>query len=446
MWSNVEEKITDGASGLAPKSQPPVVFVGASSRGTPNTPYVLGKAGSPSGIIGYGSCANAVRDCQKNMADVSILAVRSEGDIPGEIGAISKSQGAGNAVASGEPLFSATVEIEALSSEEVRITLGGDKASKDTILIPEDKTIALEELGLSLLLPAGISAGDKWSFTATTPSSSREALKKAVNAALEIYTPEAVIICQDSTAEDAAYWGAEAESYFDNHKPVLFILQTALAEGKIDDAITSKIKEFAKTDARFVSILCQPGTVIDGSIKHKRQPLGFLAATLTKAAVCQSIGATRWFAVPNFAFPEGWTNESSRALDEARFITLRSYAGLNGIFWANGRTLAGDTSDYRFIEIVRTVHRAVRLARRASLPYMHAPGDTAGIKNLLAEIRSALDKMTGANPAELVGFEVEAPEGQDVVNKGLQVELSLYGVPIIRKIVLNFSYSFSKAE
>ncbi|MGL5722146.1 MAG: DUF2586 family protein [Brevinema sp.] len=438
MWSNVEEKISDGAAGLSPSGTPAIVFVGTAEKGVPNKVYSLGKRSNSMSLFGQGTLTEVFSDCQKGMADVSVLAVKAEGDIQGIISPISTN--AKEIVIGGSPLFGAKIIIEATSNEEVFLMVNGEKRYLPVL---DDRYVVIGETGLSAMLPDDIEKGNRWEFSATSPRASRESLKKAIDAVLELHVPETVFVCQDSGAEDTSYWGVVAEDYFESeHKPVLFVLSSDLAEGDFDSSIADKVAEFSKIDARFVSVLCQPGEIIDGSFRHRRQPMGLLASTLTKCGVAQSIGATRDFAVGNFALPEGWTNVHSRALDEARLLTLRTYAGLNGIFWSNGRTLAGDTSDYRFIEIVRVVHKAIRLARRASLPYIHAPGDDIGVGNLLAEIRSALTKMTGLS--ELVDFEVEAPEGQDVANNGVQVEIVLFGVPIIRKIVLNFAFKYEE--
>ncbi|MGL5253795.1 MAG: DUF2586 family protein [Brevinema sp.] len=437
MWSNVEEKINDGVAGISPNSSPSIAFVGTAETGLVNTIYNLGKRSNTQNLLGKGSLSNTIQDCQKNMGDDSILAIRAEGDIKGLISTISSN--ADNIVLGGDPLFDAEIIIEATCENEVFLMVDGVKSYLPVL---DDHYIVVGNTGLSAVLPETISKGNRWEFSISSPKASLESLKTAVDACLELYTPEIVVICQDSSATDASYWNSLAENYFEtDHKPLLFLLSSDLEENQnLDDAINNKIAQFSKVDARFVSVLCQRGEIVDGSNRFKRSPLGLLAATLSKCSVNQSIGATRYFNVPNYTIDKEWSNVHSRALDEARFISLRTYAGLNGIFWSNGRTLAGNSSDYRFIEIVRTVHKAIRLARNASLPYIHAPGDDVGLGNLLAEIRSALTKMTSAD--ELYDFEVNIPDNQDVVNNGVQVEISLFGIPIIRKIILNFAFQY----
>jgi len=106
--------------------------------------------------------------------------------------------------------------------------------------------------------------------------------------------------------------------------------------------------------------------------------------------------------------------------------------------------MANDNSDYRFIEIIRTVFKAIRLTRRVSLPYTQAPGDETGVYNLISEVRNTLNTMTNISNKELDTFNVILPEGQDIINNGIMLNIELYGVPIIRKINLNFLYKYQQ--
>lgn len=60
-----------------------------------------------------------------------------------------------------------------------------------------------------------------------------------------------------------------------------------------------------------------------------------------------------------------------------------------------------------------------------------------------ANIENALDGMVGALPPELAAHVVNIPSGQDIVNNGVAVEITLIGIPIIRQIKLYFSYAYA---
>ncbi|MGL4676045.1 MAG: DUF2586 family protein [Brevinema sp.] len=440
-WSSIQEQITDGTSGLAPNSGPIAVVMGTSSKGSTST---LGKKSDVHASHGYGELPNRIKSMQKTMADVSILAVRTEGDIKGSISPIETS-GNINITVSGEPLCTVNITAEIYTEgesglSEIKLNINSDKNEEIIMVIPDDGILSLEDLGLTLIFPLEelFTETNKWRFSTTAPTTKFETFTKSLEHILEIYTPEVIFIAQTTDAEFNKKLGSLSERLFEDHRPVLFLTETMLNPGNFDEAITEKQKEFAKVSSRFVSVVCEPNT------KSIEKMSGLVAGHITKAKVNQSIGATNYFPVYDYTLPQGWTNVHSRALDESRFITLRTYAGLQNLFWSNGRTMASDISDYRYIEVVRTVFKAIRLARRASLPYIQAPGDTAGLQNLLAEVNNAVEGMTTSNPRELDDFEIIMPEGQDIVNNGVRLDISLFGIPVIRKILLNFMFKYNK--
>lgn len=68
----------------------------------------------------------------------------------------------------------------------------------------------------------------------------------------------------------------------------------------------------------------------------------------------------------------------------------------------------------------------------------------AGIAYLKANIEGALDVMVAAG--ELADRRIDIPEGQDVVNNGLGVDLTLIGIPIIREIHLFNKYVYAGSK
>ena len=504
MWSKVNEKITDGTSGLSPNSGPIAIVVGTSSKGTLGTTISLGKKSDIRTILGYGEMPDRILDMQKTMADVSILAIPTEESV----GTISnlKEVGKHKLTIIGNPRYKSDLKITVtnkggLGTAEVNIVSTGDKVFEESFIIPKkvvaklikdgivDKTkdeivdglIKLEDLGISLQFPTGdviyydkdepatltipatesspaqpatpANLANSWSFSTTAPkASSFEIIEPIVLQALEMYTPEFVFIAQPVDGEFVKALGSLSERLFEDHKPVMFLTETDLDLGTaskpitIDEAISLKTKEFSKINSRFVSVVCQPGYVRTSAGKVKRSASGLSAGHITKANVNQSIGATNNFAIYDFELLENWNNAHSRALDESRFVTLRTYAGLNNLFWTNGRTLASDKSDYRYIEVVRTVFKAIRLSRRAALPFIQSNGDTIGLQNLLTEVRSAIDTMVTNTPKELDDFDIELPKDQDVANNGVILNIELFGIPIIRTINLNFMFKYKKSN
>jgi hypothetical protein len=139
-----------------------------------------------------------------------------------------------------------------------------------------------------------------------------------------------------------------------------------------------------------------------------------------------------------------------QTLESEGYATAKHYAGLNSAYWGDAKTLADITSDYQYVEVLRTVFKVVRKARIAALKSMYdeagdplAEGGASGLNYLKANICMALNTMKAAVPKELADYVVTIPEGQDIVNNGVAVEMQLIGIPIIRQIKLYASYIYA---
>ncbi|OHD14393.1 MAG: hypothetical protein A2086_03350 [Spirochaetes bacterium GWD1_27_9] len=217
-----------------------------------------------------------------------------------------------------------------------------------------------------------------------------------------------------------------------------------LIKEDISNYVNSLVKERQSFSHRFVAVCAGYGEVIEKTgISQVRNYSGVMAGTIASARVNESIGKVKKFPISNVKLPQGWTNTHSTILNDAGFVVLRRLEGLNSLYFARGNTLAEDTSDYKYIEIVDTVFKAIRLGRVGALKDLQSEGDSAGITNAHAEIITAISTMTSASPKELDSFEVIIPPNQDIVNNGLVFNLVLYGIPIIKNMKLNFMFKYA---
>lgn len=437
MWANITEEIKDGILGLNSGESPQALVVGYSNAGSSEI-QPFSRQSDVKKLFGNGPLSDHLTILQEYMGENSILAMRTEGDVKGKTTLIGSS-GSAEITYNGDPLYDMLLTITK-KEEGFSVQI---KHKQEYTFISEN----LEEdfFGITITVGENAEIGDWWTLKTTGPKSSLRALEQAINKALEIYDVNFIVIAQDSSAEEASFWGRKADNLFEEHKPAIFLLETMFdQEEDFTSAINQKITAFKEISTRFVSVVAQGAYISTNQGKIWGSVLPACLGTLINSSVSKSIGATRDYVIQGISFPQNWTNLQSKALDEARFITLRSYSGLKGLFWSNGRTMADKTSDYRFLETVRTVFKAIKLARTASLPYIHAPASIIGIQNLVSAIRHSLSQMTSAHPQELTSFSVNVPSGQDFVNNGVLTEISLYGVPIIRKIVLNFGYKYEE--
>lgn len=456
MWSSIDETISDGSLGLSSDRNPKALVIGTCSK---DVKYAIsmGKNSNVEEMIGFGEMPKKIKDMQMTMSDCSIVAIKSYGDIPGNISEVQKT-GEVDLTIIGSPLISSKVSLKLqnisnnntknINSIECFLKIDGDLKYSNSESF-EDGILVVKELGLELRIDAidNLSDDCSWEFYTSASQSSYLEIEKQIIKYIDIYSPEFIYIAQDIDKDFIKLLGALSEKLFDNHKPCLFLLESSLdnSDFSLSEKISIKREKFKDIAFRFISIVCQNGFVLTSHGKEYRSPSGLCAGHITNSSVSESIGATNKFPITQYEFVDEWTNDHSRSLDESRFITLRTYAGLENLFWSNGRTFAGDESDYKYIEIVRTVFKAIRISRKASISYIQSPGDYIGIQNLLADIRSALTTMKSSIPKELDDFNVSFPKGQDINNNGIWIDIELMGIPIIRKIKLNFLYKYKES-
>ncbi|HCL57272.1 MAG TPA: hypothetical protein DHW82_09735 [Spirochaetia bacterium] len=457
-YGDVYETIVDGVSGLSAGGDPSCQIVGSCSLGEVGKKYLLGK-NSDLSVLGEGNLVDGIRDFFLTApADSVIVAVPTTGDIAGSLSTVTKT-GTGTATnaLTGTPKCNAEVILEitkagALNEARAKYSTDGGDTYTEEFIIPVGGAVTIDPCGAVITFTEGgtpaesFVLGDTYSFTATAPKSSLAKVIEGVNAGLDLYSPEFVFVAEDMDDTGWAGLGSLADTYYSAHKPVFFITKLALPSGDVDTYVSDLMTKRATFAHRFVVVCAQYGEIIgaDGKLPA-RNGAGILSGTIASANVNQSVGEVNAFPVTVFKMPSGWTEAHSKTLDDGGFTVLRRYAGLKSLFWANGRTMAESISDYQFIEVVRTVFKAIRISRVAALGSLQGAGDSIGIERLKANINTALNTMVKAVPRELTGFQVLFPDNQDIVNNGAAFELELYGVPILRKIKLFLKYMYKEA-
>lgn len=332
-------------------------------------------------------------------------------------------------------------------------TDGGENYGK-TRTIPVDGAVPIAELGVTVTFPEGeYVGGTTYACTLLEPEASIVDVMAALEAPLALYDVEFVLVAGPTDSVDWAAMQAKAEELWNLHRPTYFKAETRLPyDGEdLNDFTAYLMEEKQDIAARFVQVCPQYGKITgsDG-VTGRRNAAGLQAGRVMSIPVQRATGRVRDGNVSQLSLPDGWEAVQS-TLEGDGFITAKKYAGLDGVYWGDSRTLADDTSDYRYEEVIRTVFKAVRKARVAALKSMYdEAGDptqgtskATGLAFLKANIEAALDTMKGANPQELADYVVNIPDGQDIVNNGVVVEVTLIGIPIIREIKLYFSYTYA---
>ena len=332
-------------------------------------------------------------------------------------------------------------------------TDGGENYGK-TRTIPVDGAVAIADLGVTVTFPEGeYVGGTTYACNLLAPEASIVDVMAALEGPLALYDIEFVLVAGPTDSVDWAAMQAKAEELWNLHRPTYFKAETRLPYDNEDlnDFTAWLSAEKQDIAARFVQVCPQYGKITgsDG-VTGRRNAAGLQAGRSMSIPVQRATGRVRDGNISQLSLPDGW-EAVQPVLEEAGFLTAKKYAGLDGAYWGDSRTLADDTSDYRYEEVLRTVFKSVRKARVAALKSMYdEAGDPAqgaskatGLAFLKSNIEAALDAMKGANPQELADYVVNIPDGQDIVNNGVVVEITLIGIPIIREIKLYFSYTYA---
>lgn len=329
---------------------------------------------------------------------------------------------------------------------------GGDTFMK-TRTVPIDGTYELLDYGVTITFPEGsYEGGTTYLCSLLAPEPSITSVMEALEKPLSLYDIEFVHVAAASNSIDWAAAGAKADELWNMHRPTYFKMEARLpyAGEDLNDYTAALLEEKQKFSHRFVQVIAQFGEVTEtGGNRHFRNFGGLNSGRTMAIPVQRAAGRVRDGGISGVSLVDGW-EAVQPVLEEAGFVTAKKYAGLDGVYWADSRTMADDTSDFRYEEVLRTTFKAVRLMRVAALKSMYDEagdvllGENAlGLSYLKANIENALDTMVKAIPQELAGYVVNIPNGQDIVNNGVAVETTLIGIPIIRQIKLYTNYAYA---
>lgn len=330
---------------------------------------------------------------------------------------------------------------------------GGDSWGAQTT-IPVDGEIAVGSTGVSITFPDQAAvAGDTYSFEVLAPVPTITAVLAALETPLSLYDIEFVHVVGPADSSDWAALQAKADALWASHRPTFFLAETRLpyANEDYDDWAAALVAERQGFAGRFVAVCCAHGEIADTTGKRlTRNAAGLAAGRLLSIPVMRALGRVRDGNISQLTISDLYTEGHQAMLEQAGYVTARRYAGLSGVYWGDERTMAEVTSDYQYLTVLRVVFKAVRKARLAALRSMYDEagdptlGDSAaGITYLKVGIETALNTMVKAVPQELAAHKVLIPSGQDIVNNGIAVEMTLIGIPIIRTIKLYASYVYA---
>ena len=235
----------------------------------------------------------------------------------------------------------------------------------------------LADYGVKLTFPEGSSWRGPPIPAGCCPAPSIVDVLDALESPLALYDVEFVHIVGPSDSVDWMAAQAKADELWNQQRPTYFKLEARLPfDGEDLNAYVAAPAGGAAGGGRPVRDRLLPvwrDRGYGGSIPPAqcRWPA---VRTCDGIPVQRATGRVKDGPISQLTLPDGW-EAVQPTLESNGFQVAKKYAGLEGAYWGDSRTLAEDTSDFRYEEVLRTVFKAVRLTRIAALKSMY---DEAG--------------------------------------------------------------------
>jgi hypothetical protein len=268
------------------------------------------------------------------------------------------------------------------------------------------------------------------------------------------------------TATQISAWQATASTLEQQHQPLSIIVGLRKGKmGKIGASLASTGGGLSATGRCNVSLVVAQDLnpeLIAGMKPSASKNLEEVAAigtalgAVSAASVHESIAWVQKFPLgllmPGFVTGE-LVKEVSKGIqdfvDQNRYIFARTYTGEADCYFNDSHTLDKPTSDYAYIENVRTMDKATRGIRANLLPYLNAPlyvdaatgklrADTVAVLETVAG--RALEDMEKAG--ELSGYKAVIDPDQNVLATSL-LEVIIQQVPVgvMRKVTVKIGFT-----
>lgn len=193
-----------------------------------------------------------------------------------------------------------------------------------------------------------------------------------------------------------------------------------------------------------------------GETKKSVTIIGLALGAVSKAMVHESISWVQRFpsgidtpALADGALIKNLDRAVIEALDAKRFLFLVKHGGIAGSYFNDSHNMDVPTSDYAYIENVRTMDKAVRGVRSYLLPYLSGPlyldADSGRLRpdtvTFLEQLGGkALEDMERAG--ELSGYDVSVDPNQDVLQTSeVEFVIRKVGVGVMRRMKVKISYT-----
>ena len=381
--------VKDFQTGVALRATTLMCLIGVCSKGDTNKVLTLTDSRDVPGVLGAGKLAQAVAHTL-GAGGGPVYALRLNASTKGSVGAVTTDRADapdGGSVSTGT--LAVTGDPASAYDVIVKITQGGSVAGSDAsyalsfdggetygLPIAVTASSVITGTGLSLAFDGDYNAGDTFSFSATAPTATTADLTAGVTAALDSSLGFNVLHCVGAaTAAQAAavqtlIEGAEARRRF-----VAAVLQARLPnDGENQDdyeaAITAAFAAFSSDQGR-VTIAAGKCTYFDPASR------GFVVGSPATPALARfsiiglGVDPAAYDLGPLPGVTDVWPDANTRpALNDANFLTLRSYYGEAGYHVTNAVTRAPAGSDFTLLQDRHVINRMAESADRLNRPFL----------------------------------------------------------------------------
>jgi hypothetical protein len=266
-----------------------------------------------------------------------------------------------------------------------KYSLDGGQTYSPILALGTAATLAISGTGVSFDLDATdtLIAGDSWSCPTVAPIFDNTGLAAALDALAATQSPWTMLeVCGIMSTTFVTTIQAKLDTMATAGRPRRAFAHVRKPNaGESEAAYLSSLQTTWSAEAAKRVVLCAGYARIDSSIGARpryRRPPSFAVAPLAASVSEEADLAELAYPLPGVSLRDGNGNPvtslhdevANPGLDDARFLTLRSWEGRQSVYVTNPRLFAADGSDFLYLQYGRVVDTACVIAREELEPLL----------------------------------------------------------------------------
>jgi hypothetical protein len=286
----------------------------------------------------------------------------------------------------------------ALGVAVFNLSLDGGNTFGASTLVPSGGKYVVPNTGLVLTFASTFVAGDLYAFTTTTAGFSTGDLGTAIQTlvASSLLFETIHVVGAAANAAGAAAVAAVVDAQM-TAAEAQFRFASAIVECPTSESDSTVAAAFASFTSKRVGVVAGDVDLVtalaSGRIQRRNLAWAFAAriASITPGESAAYVGRGPLANVAKLYRDEAKTP----LLDQAGFVTARTYNGETGFFVTRARIMAPTGSDFSRFERRRPMDEACTIVRRAELPYLNGPFRVDNQGHVLGNDAQAFERRVG---------------------------------------------------